>query len=325
MTSTVDYQGYYAGVPVLVTGGAGFIGSHLASRLLELGARVRIVDDLSSGFAANVPAGAALTRASVLDDTALRDAMRGCRVVFHQAALVSVPQSIEQPERCLEANILGTQRVLLAARDLGVSRVLFAASAAAYGNTPTLPSRETDRPDTWSPYAASKVTGEYLLQTFARCYGLSTLSLRYFNIFGPRQDPRSPYAAVISAFADALLNGKNPRVFGDGLQTRDFTYIDNVVHANLLGGSSSTDFQGDVINIGTGIRTSLLDVLEHMAREFGMEPHRVYEPARAGDIRDSVADIGLARSRLQYEPLVGFAEGIRRTLAWFRGTTAPSR
>lgn len=313
-----DYAGYFHGKTALVTGGAGFIGSHLASRLLALGARVRVIDDFSSGHRHNVPNGAELIVASILDPDALKHAVSSAQLVFHQAAMVSVPQSVEQPERCLAVNVDGTQRVLLAARDAGVSRVLFAASAAAYGNNPVLPSREEHLPDCWSPYAASKVTGEHLLRTFSRCYGLPTLSLRYFNIFGPRQDPKSPYAAVISAFSDSLIAGRRARVLGDGGQTRDFTYIDNVVHANLLGASSPRRFSGEIVNIGTGVRVSLLDVLRHMGAALGVDSTPEFGPPRAGDIRDSVADISRARELLEYTPLVGFAEGIRRTLDWAR-------
>ncbi|CAG1010775.1 UDP-glucose 4-epimerase [Phycisphaerales bacterium] len=316
-----DYAGFFRGKTVLVTGGAGFIGSHLAARLIALGARVRVLDDLSTGHAHNVPDGSELITGSILDESALRHAVIGASVVFHQAAMVSVPQSVEHPERCLAINVQGTQRVLIAARDAGVPRVLFAASAAAYGNSPSLPSRENHLPDCWSPYAASKIAGEHLLQTFARCYGLSALSLRYFNIFGPRQDPRSAYAAVISAFCDALIAGRRVRVLGDGGQTRDFTFIDNVVHANLLGACSPRAFAGEVINVGTGVRVSLLDVLRHMGAALGVDTNPEFAPPRAGDIRDSVADISRARELLGYIPLVGFAEGIRQTLDWFRGVT----
>lgn len=311
---TPGYTRLFANHTVLITGGAGFIGSHLAGRLIELGAQVRIVDDLSGGLRPNVPAGARLIEASILDDARLREAMLGCRFVFHQAAMVSVPESVEKPTRCADINITGTQRVLEAARDLGVHRVMFAASAAAYGGNPQLPCREDQPPDCWSPYAASKVAGELLLRAFAHCYELSTVSLRYFNIFGPRQNPDSPYAAAISAFIKALTAGRQPTIFGDGLQTRDFTYIDNVVHANLLAASSPNPFRGEVINIGTARRISLLDVLEQVALALGTKVEPKFGPPRAGDVRDSVADISRARDLLGYEPIVDFATGIRRTL-----------
>ncbi|GMV26346.1 MAG: epimerase [Phycisphaerae bacterium] len=310
------------GKRVLITGGAGFIGSHIGRALSTLGSKVVVLDDLSGGYESNLSPGCEFHQASVLDDGALRRAVAGCDVVFHEAALVSVPQSVAEPEKCAQVNMVGTQRVLTAASDARVRRVVFAASAAAYGNTPTLPSREEHTPDCWSPYAASKVAGELLLQSQARCSGLSTVSLRYFNIFGPRQDPSSPYAAVISAFLKMLLSGKKPTVMGDGEQTRDFTYIDNVVYANLLAATSSRPFAGEVINIGTGMRTRLLDVLARMGEALGVDASPTFAPPRAGDVRHSVADIGRARELLGYAPVVDFAEGIRRTLDWAK--TEPS-
>jgi UDP-glucose 4-epimerase len=314
-----DYGGVFSGVPVLITGGAGFIGSHLAHTLVGLGARVRVLDDLSGGYRENLPSGVELFAASVMDDAALRGGMRGCAYVFHQAAMVSVPQSVAEPEKCMMVNVVGTERVLAAAKDLGVKRVMFAASAAAYGNNPQLPSKETDLPDSWSPYAASKIAGELLLQTFSRCYGLSTCSLRYFNIFGPRQDPKSPYAAVISAFADALMAGRMPRVNGDGEQTRDFVPVANVVHANLLAASCQRNLQGDVINIGTGGRISLLKLLEEMGKALKIDVKPTFGEARAGDVRHSSPDISRAKEVLGYEPVMSFAEGIGLTLEWAQG------
>lgn len=318
-----NYRNVFEGAGVLITGGAGFIGSHLARRLAGLGARVRVLDDMSGGHERNLKGEATrgtieLRKASILDASELGKAMEGCRFVFHQAAMVSVPQSVEQPARCMEVNVAGTERVLAAAKQAGVQRVMFAASAAAYGNTPSLPSKETDLPDCWSPYAASKVTGEMLLQTYSRCYGLSTISLRYFNIFGPRQDPKSPYAAVISAFADALIAGRTPRIMGDGEQTRDFTPIENVVHANLLAASSERPLMGEVVNIGCGGRIRLLDVLATMGKAMGVSVRPEFGPPRAGDVRHSSADIGRAGALLGYEPVMPFEEGIRRTLEWAR-------
>jgi len=316
------------GKTALITGGAGFIGSHLSEALVACGANVRVLDDLSGGFESNLPKAPApkdgvanegtlrFVQASILDDTVLRRTISGCDFVFHQAALVSVPESVEKPEKCLQVNVDGTQRVLLAAKDAGVKRVMFAASAAAYGNTPSLPSKETDVPDVWSPYAMSKVTGEMLLRTFARCFGMSCISLRYFNIFGPRQDPKSPYAAVISAFADTLSAKKQPRVLGDGEQTRDFTYIDNVVLANMLAATSEKALAGEVVNIGTGARISLLAVLKHMGEVLKVDSTPTFGPPRAGDVRHSSADISAARALLGYEPVVDFGEGIKRTLGW---------
>jgi len=310
----LDYSTHFGDATVLITGGAGFIGSHLAHRLVELGANVRVLDDLSGGFKENVPSEATLFESSILDESKLRGAARGCRYVFHEAAMVSVPESVEDPRRCAEVNLLGTEKVLEAAKEAGAERIVFAASAAAYGGNPKLPSREDHAPDSNSPYAASKIAGEMLMQAFGRCYELSTVSLRYFNIFGPRQNPDSPYAAVISAFQKALSAGKQPTIYGDGKQTRDFTYIDNVVHANLLAASSPREFRGEILNIGTGKRISLLDVLEHMGRVLKLKVSPQFAPPRAGDVRDSVADISKARELLGYEPIVDFASGIERLL-----------
>ncbi len=309
----------FGGKRVLITGGAGFIGSHLAHALAGLGARVVVLDDLSGGYAANIPPQAEFRRASILDEGALAEAVAGCAWVFHEAAMVSVPQSVAEPEKCAQTNMVGTQRVLTAASAAGVRRLVFAASAAAYGNNPSLPSREDHVPDCWSPYAASKVAGEFLLQSQARCSGLSTVSLRYFNIFGPRQDPASPYAAVISAFTKMLLSGRTPTVMGDGEQTRDFTYIDNVVYANLLASTCPRPLSGEVFNIGTGRRISLLDVLRHMGEALGVDSKPLFAPPRAGDVRHSVADISRASQGLGYAPVTDFGEGIRRTLEWARG------
>jgi nucleoside-diphosphate-sugar epimerase len=313
---TVGDGNAYCGRAVLVTGGAGFIGSHLARRLAALGAEVRVLDDLSTGQRANLPSeGVRFIEASVLDDDPLREAVRGCDCIFHEAAMVSVPLSVEQPEQCAAINITGTERVLEAARDAEVRRVVFASSAAVYGAEPNLPSTERDPIDCRSPYAASKAAGEGLVSAFSHCYDLSTVSLRYFNIFGPRQDPNSPYAAAIAAFMDALLAHRTPRIFGDGTQSRDFTHIDNVVHANLLAGASERDLRGEVINIGTGQRINLLEVLQQMGRALGREVSFEFGPERAGDVPHSCADITRARELLGYEPIVSFADGIERTLS----------
>ena len=309
-----EYSRHFHGMPVLITGGAGFIGSHLAHRLVELGAQVRVLDDLSGGFRESVPDHAQLIVASILDDRALGQAARGCTYIFHEAAMVSVPESVEHPARCAEVNILGTERVLEAAKDAGIKRVIFAASAAAYGGEPHLPSREDHPADCRSPYAASKVAGEALCAAFAHCYPLSTVCLRYFNIFGPRQNPNSAYAAAISAFAKALQCGQAPTIYGDGKQTRDFTYIDNVVYANLLAAASEREFKGDIINVGTGMRISLLEVIDHMAETMTAPVKPIFVPARPGDVRDSMADISRARNLLGYEPIVDFETGIRRML-----------
>lgn len=317
MPASDQFAHQFNGATVLITGGAGFIGSHIAHKLASLGARVRVLDDLSGGFESNLPAGATLFKASILDDATLRKAIDGCTFVYHQAAMVSVPQSVEQPEECMRLNVVGTQRVLQAAVDAKVRRVMFAASAAAYGNTPRLPSSEDHLPDPYSPYAMSKIAGEQLLQVYSRCFGLSTVSLRYFNIFGPRQNPLSPYAAAISKFAQVLSAGKKPTIFGDGKQTRDFTYIDNVVEANMLAATCPRPLAGEIINIGTGVRISLLDVLRDMGRVLNVDSTPTPGPERPGDVRDSVADISRARAILGYQPIVNFADGIERTLKAF--------
>lgn len=315
MTENEDIRHALAGRRALITGGAGFIGSHLAEGLLACGVEVRVLDDLSTGHRRNVPAGAQFVQGSVLDETLLAQAVAGCDLVFHQAAMVSVPVSVADPAGCMRLNVLGTEMVLRAARDAKVRRVLFAASAAAYGNSPPLPTPETAPVDSCSPYAMSKVAGELLMQTYSRCYGLSTASLRYFNIFGPRQDPKGAYAAVISAFIDALANNRTPRIFGDGGQTRDFTPVANVVRANLLAAASPRDLAGEVMNIGTGHRTDLLTTLHTLARALGKTAAPTFEPTRAGDVRHSVADISRARELLGYTPSVSFDEGVRRLVA----------
>lgn len=309
------------GQRALVTGGAGFIGSHLAQGLLDCGVEVSILDDLSSGHRENIPTDAAFVEGSILDHGCLAQAIEGCSLVFHEAAMVSVPQSVEQPERCLMVNVLGTQRVLEAAREKGARRVILAASAAAYGDEPRLPSHEDDPTAPCSPYAMSKIAGEQLLQVWSRTHGLETLSLRYFNIFGPRQDPKSAYAAVISAFADRLADGERPVVFGDGTQTRDFTHISNVVLANLLAAASPSAWAGEVVNIGTGRSVSLLELARAMGKVVGSAGDPLHEATRAGDIEHSRADIGLAQRLLGYEPVTGLEEGLRDTLAWHASAT----
>jgi UDP-glucose 4-epimerase len=315
MIDEARFKAAFDGSTVLITGGAGFIGSHLARRLLKLGAAVRVIDDLSTGRRSNLPPEPVeFIEASILDERALREAVDGCRLLFHQAAMVSVPRSVQEPLTCAAINTTGTERVLEAARDAGVQRVMFASSAAVYGDEPRLPSREDDPIVCCSPYAASKAAGEALMTAFARCYGLSTISLRYFNIFGPRQDPHSPYAAAIAAFVDAMLAGRPPTIFGDGRQTRDFTPVANVVHANLLAASSERELHGQAVNIGTGRQVNLLEVLAEMARHLKVEATYRFAPPRAGDVRDSTADITRARELLGYEPHVEFATGLGELL-----------
>ncbi|HEY7348005.1 MAG TPA: SDR family oxidoreductase [Ktedonobacterales bacterium] len=300
----------------LVTGGAGFIGSHLAQALVKQGKAVRIFDDFSTGKEGNITPlerQAEIVQGDLRDFAAVRAAVEGVEVVFHQAALASVPRSIADPRTTLEVNVTGTQHVLLAARDARVRRVVYASSSSVYGNTPTLPKRETMPPSPMSPYALHKLTGEHLCRLFTQVYGLETVALRYFNVFGPRQDPTSQYAAVIPRFLQALLAGQTPIVFGDGEQTRDFTYIANVVEANLLA-AEATEAAGQAINIGCGEQISLNKLLRLAGALLGQTVEAEYQEARAGDVHDSLADIQLAQHLLGYEPTVRFADGLARTL-----------
>lgn len=316
------YDDAFRGATALVTGGAGFIGSHIADRLVALGATVRVLDDLTSGYERNVPDGAEFIRASILDDDDLRRAMEGCAYVFHEGAMVSVPMSVGEPERCVHVNVMGTERVLEAAKDAGVRRLVFAASSSVYGERAQLPSREEHTLDCCSPYAATKAAGELLLTAFGHCYELSTLSLRYFNVYGSRQDPRSPYAAAISAFADALLNGRQPTIFGTGKQTRDFVHVANIVHANLLGAACEKPLRGEVVNVGLGERVSLLEILDLMGDLLGVEVDPVFDDPRPGDVPHTLADISHTRALIGYEPIVSFADGMAETLSWMKATMA---
>ncbi len=300
----------------LVTGGAGFIGSHIAEALLDVGESVRIFDNLATGRESNLAAlkgRAQFIQGDLRDLASVRVAMQGVEVVFHQAALASVPRSIADPIKSLETNINGTQNVLLAARDRGVRRVVYASSSSVYGNTPTLPKREDMPTHPMSPYAVQKLSGELLCGVFTRIYGLETVALRYFNVFGPRQDPASEYAAVIPRFLTALIEKRPPIVFGDGEQTRDFTYIANVVQANLLA-ASSPDAVGYALNIGCGEQISLNTVLRMAGELLGVTVDADYREPRPGDVRDSCADINLAQRLLGYRPSVSFHEGLARTL-----------
>lgn len=301
-----------------VTGGAGFIGSHLADALVSRGIRVRIVDDLSNGRPSNLdgPAGAAeFLHGSILDDALLDRACEGADTVFHLAAMGSVPRSIEIPEEYERVNVLGTLRVLEAARRAGVRRVVFAASSSAYGDTPALPKHESIRPDPLSPYAFTKLAGEHLMRSWALSYGIETVSLRYFNIFGPRQRHDSPYAAVVPMFAEALRAGARPVVYGDGRQSRDFTHVANAVHANLLAAACPRRLQGEVVNVACGTRYSLLELLSALGGILGVRPDPEFRPMRPGDVRDSEADIRLADELLGYRVIVPFQEGLRVTVS----------
>lgn len=305
----------------VVTGGAGFIGSHIAAHLIESGAKVRIIDNLSTGYEKNIEAVGGdvdFVRADVGDEQALNKALQGVELIFHEAAIPSVPRSVEHPSETHQASVDATFKLLLAARDHKVRRVIYAASSSAYGDQPELPKREDMRPAPLSPYAAAKLVGEYYCQVFTRVYGLETVSLRYFNVFGPRQDPTSQYSGVISRFMSALLNDEQPVIYGDGEQSRDFTYISNVINANLRAAESSSAV-GEVINIANGHRTTLNELLEAMKTVTGKSNIAArYEPPRTGDVRDSLADLTQARTLLSYEPTVSLEDGLRLTFDWWQ-------
>ena len=308
---------------VLVTGGAGFVGSHLTAALAEDGARVRVIDDLSTGYRRNlegINGDIDFIQASLTDAQETSRALEDVEVVFHQAAIPSVPRSVANPVETHVASVDATFSLLLAARNRKVKRLIYAASSSAYGDQPELPKREEMRPDPLSPYAVAKLVGEYYCQTFTRVYGLETVSLRYFNVFGPRQDPSSQYSGVISRFVSALLSGEPPTIYGDGEQSRDFTYISNVVDANLRACQSASAV-GQVINIANGVRVTLNSLLDLLKKLTGLpEVEAQYLDARKGDVRDSLADISRARALLDYQPKVGLEEGLRLTIDWWRGT-----
>ncbi|HEY6118794.1 MAG TPA: SDR family oxidoreductase [Pyrinomonadaceae bacterium] len=305
----------------LVTGGAGFIGSHIAAGLVANGARVRIIDDLSTGYRENIKdigGDIDFVEGSVADENILRRVLSDVEVVFHEAAIPSVPRSVESPRLTHVACVDATFSLLLAARDRGVRRIVYAGSSSAYGDQPTLPKLETMLPEPLSPYAVAKLVGEYYCQVFTRVYGLETLTLRYFNVFGPRQDPSSQYSGVISRFISALLTGERPVIYGDGEQSRDFTYIDNIVSANLKA-AETTNGLGQIINIANGERISLNQLLKELAILTGKSNVSVdYQPARAGDVKHSLADITRAREWLGYEPQVDLQVGLEKTMAWWR-------
>ena len=303
----------------LVTGGAGFIGSHLAEELTRRGERVRVVDSLITGHRRNlaqVP-GVELVEGDLADLAVAKRAVQGIDYVLHQAAIPSVPRSVEDPITSNRANIDATLNVLVAARDAGVKRVVYAGSSSAYGNTDTLPKREDMPTHPLSPYALQKLVGEQYMQMFTTLYGLETVTIRYFNVFGPRQDPSSAYSGVISVFAKALFENKSPTIYGDGEQTRDFTYIANVVDG-VLRAASAPGASGQVINVATEARISLNRLFATMKDLVGSRVNVSYGPVRSGDVRDSQADITRAREILGYKPLVSFEEGLRQTLEWYR-------
>ena len=306
----------------LVTGGAGFIGSNTVDELVRRGHSVVVLDDLSSGKEDNLAEirnKITFIKGSITDIEVVRKAMHEAEYVLHLGARTSVPRSVKDPIDTNKINIEGTLNVLVAAKELKVKRVVFAASSSAYGETPTLPKVETMQPQPISPYGVTKYVGELYGQTFGRCYGLENVSLRYFNIFGPRQDPSSPYSGVLAKFCTAFLEDTQPLVFGDGEQTRDFTYVENAVQANLLA-CEAPNASGKVFNVGVGERISLNEVLRELGKIAGKRLEAKYEPPRDGDIRDSQADISQARECLEYNPQVSFEEGLARTFAWYRAT-----
>lgn len=305
----------------LVTGGAGFIGSNIVEHLVGQGNSVRIFDDFSSGKRENVRpfAGKAeIVEGDLRDPKSIQHAANGVRFVLHLGAMPSVTRSVEDPRSTHEANVTGTFNLLLAARDAGVQRVVFTSSSSVYGDTPTLPKREDMTPAPLSPYAVHKITGEYYCRIFWQLYGLETISLRYFNVFGPRQDPQSQYAAVIPRFITAILKDESPTVFGDGKQTRDFSHVENIIDANLLACQAPKPALGESFNIACGGRISLLDLVDTVNKILGKNVKPKFEAARPGDILHSQADIAKAEKLLGWTPRVNFSDGIAKTIAWYQ-------
>jgi UDP-glucose 4-epimerase len=307
---------------ILVTGGAGFIGSHLVEALVRRGHVVRVLDNFSTGRRENLAAvrrDVEVQKGDCANARAARRAVRGVEVVFHEAAVPSVTLSVQDPAGSFRANAGATLEMLLAAREAGVRRFIYAGSSSVYGDRPGLPKRESATPLPLSPYAVGKLTGEHLVRVFAELYGLEGLTLRYFNVFGSRQDPSSPYSGVISLFTTALLAGRTPLIYGDGQQSRDFTHVTNVVDANLRA-LTARSLRGQAVNVATGQRTTLRQLLRLIAAEAQRPAVARYAPARAGDIRHSVADIRAARLLLGYRPKKDIAPGVRETVAWYRQT-----
>jgi len=306
----------------LVTGGAGFIGSHIAEALVRRGDRVRVLDNLSTGFESNLAAvrdGIEFVEGDLVDAETVARVVEGVDCIFHEAALASVPRSVEHPLDTNAACVTGTVTLLDAARRAGVRRVVYAASSSAYGDQPQSSKRETDLPAPISPYGAAKLAAEYYCRAFAATYGLECVALRYFNVFGPRQDPGSPYSAVIPLFITAILAGRSPVIYGDGLQSRDFTFVANVVHANLLA-AEVPDVAGRVLNVANGRNVNLLELIDALNALLGTDVQPVHDPPRPGDIRESMADITQARALLGYESQVDFHEGLRRSIDYYRQT-----
>jgi nucleoside-diphosphate-sugar epimerase len=308
----------------LITGIGGFIGSALARELLRRGEKVRGIDNFSTGRRENleeIRGQIDLREADILDLDAIKQACTGVDYVLHQAAIPSVPKSVLDPIGSNRANVDGTVNVLVAARDAKVKRVVYAASSSAYGDTPTLPKHERMTPDPISPYAVAKLAGEHYMISFYRCYGLETVALRYFNVFGPRQDPSSPYSGVLAKFITLMLKGERPTIFGDGEQSRDFTYIDNTVEANLLACQApGAQAAGRVFNIATGRRVTLNETFQALKPLTSYSGEPIYGPERGGDIKHSLADISAAEKNLGYKPKVNFEDGLRKTVEWYRAS-----
>jgi nucleoside-diphosphate-sugar epimerase len=305
----------------LVTGAAGFIGRSIAAELLKRGEAVRGIDNLITGKRENLAGIGAMEfiEGDLADAAACAEACKGVEVVFHEAALASVPRSVADPVSTNVNCVNATLNVLVAARDAGVRRVIYAGSSSAYGDTPTLPKQEDMTPSPISPYAVAKLAGEHYMTSFTRVYGLETVTLRYFNVFGPYQDPMSHYSGVLAIFCRKMLRGEQPTIYGDGEQSRDFTYIDNVVHANLLAAEAPAEkVSGQMMNAATGSRITLNQTFRILSDLTGYKGEPAYGPARTGDIKDSLADIEKAKDRLGYQPLVDFREGLRRTVEWYR-------
>lgn len=305
----------------LVTGGAGFIGSNLADELIKQGAKVRILDNLVTGFRENleeINGDFEFVEGDLNDAEIVKKALEGIEIVFHQAALPSVPRSIDNPLETHNACVNGTFNLLLKSKETGVKRVVYAASSSAYGNQQTLPKVETMNPEPLSPYAAAKLMGEYYAQVFTNVYGLETLCLRYFNVFGPRQNPSSHYSGVISRFVDALLGNKIPIIYGDGETSRDFTYVANVVNANINAAQTSKGI-GQVMNVANGERITLNELLEVLKKITGKPDVQAdYQPERAGDVKHSQADINRAKDWIDYQKIIGLEEGLQKTIDWWK-------
>ena len=301
----------------LVTGGAGFIGSHISEELLRRGHRVRVVDSLVTGYHRNLRDGVEFVEGDLAAAAVARAAVAGMDYVIHQAAIPSVPRSVEKPEESHRANVDATLQILLASRDARIKRVVFAGSSSVYGDQPVLPKTETMPTSPLSPYALQKLMSEMYLQMFTRLYGLETVTTRYFNVFGPRQDPGSPYSGVISLFIKALSEGTTPVIYGDGGQTRDFTYVTNVVDG-VLRAAETPGVGGQVFNVATNSRVSLNELLATLKKIFGSQVEPIYKEARQGDVRDSQADISKAQQLLGYQPTVGLEEGLRKTVEWYK-------